>query len=399
MSSRDTPKGIYETKWGTYQAVVKYQGKNVTVGSFDNVKDAEKALTIAKGKIASETFIPPSITRKKKKAHKEREAKAGIVLDDVAEQWLEWMQRYRKIGTIYTHRRRYVAHIQHELGDKPVISLTPKDIDDWYENLVRTTSKGVPRPVYMTLSALMSWCAGKAPGQSRGFEPLITDSPCQIPNGNTYTSVREESDFVASADQIHGLADLIAEAFKLPALLCGFNALRNGEVLALQRCDFEDDDENLWLSVRRQVQARGQGGLYNDTPKSTAGRRDIPVHEEIIDQVRDHLETIDEGPNALLFPRSTAQKTITLTQNSFRTAFNAAKREWNRKNPKKQFPADFHIHDLRHTALTEMGRNGATSKELMVFAGHDDPEAMMRYQHATRKRLSSLVKIRRDNKK
>jgi len=54
-------------------------------------------------------------------------------------------------------------------------------------------------------------------------------------------------------------------------------------------------------------------------------------------------------------------------------------------------PPSFVWHALRHTSLTLLGEHGATTEELLLFAGQEDVATAQRYQHATKTRLQALV--------
>ncbi|WP_110241656.1 tyrosine-type recombinase/integrase [Nocardioides gilvus] len=55
---------------------------------------------------------------------------------------------------------------------------------------------------------------------------------------------------------------------------------------------------------------------------------------------------------------------------------------------------DLRFHDLRHGALTEAARHGATLAELMALGGHSTSQAAMRYQQAASERLAELARKR-----
>ena len=55
---------------------------------------------------------------------------------------------------------------------------------------------------------------------------------------------------------------------------------------------------------------------------------------------------------------------------------------------------DLRFHDLRHGALTEAARHGATLAELMALGGHSTNQAAMRYQQAASGRLAELARKR-----
>ena len=75
------------------------------------------------------------------------------------------------------------------------------------------------------------------------------------------------------------------------------------------------------------------------------------------------------------------------------------KRSGKRKHPGNGFykarhqigRPDFRFHDLRHFAATMAAISGATTKELMQFAGHSDIHVAMRYQEAVTDRKRDLA--------
>lgn len=55
---------------------------------------------------------------------------------------------------------------------------------------------------------------------------------------------------------------------------------------------------------------------------------------------------------------------------------------------------DLRFHDLRHGALTEAARHGATLADLMALGGHSTSHAAMRYQQTASDRLAELARKR-----
>lgn len=52
---------------------------------------------------------------------------------------------------------------------------------------------------------------------------------------------------------------------------------------------------------------------------------------------------------------------------------------------------DLHFHDLRHTALTNMGEAGVDVRTMMAFSGHKTMAMLLRYVHASPSRLRSAM--------
>ena len=135
------------------------------------------------------------------------------------------------------------------------------------------------------------------------------------------------------------------------------------------------------------------------TPKSVAGRRTVYQPPHLIDDVHQHLATFTASDaDALVFP---GNEGLPLTPGQ---VYGHAPR-FNKRTGKQTHPGngfykarhqigrpDFRFHDLRHFAATMAAISGATTKELMQFAGHSDIHVAMRYQEAVNDRKKDLAK-------
>jgi integrase len=189
-----------------------------------------------------------------------------------------------------------------------------------------------------------------------------------------------------------GVAEIETITAKMPdrlalAVTCAsWLAMRQGEILELRRGDI-DLDAGI-VRIRRAL-VRVGGTLQVDTPKSTAGVRDVAIPPHLIDGFRRHLiEHTGPGDTALLFP-SSVDPARYLQVKALYKDFHRARAEAGR--------ADLRWHDLRHSGAVLAAATGATLAELMARLGHSTPQAAMRYQHAAagrdRERAALLSKL------
>lgn len=394
------PQGLDLLPSGKYRARVYHEGRQQSIGAFHTLGDAKAALAIARSELARGTFVPPAQRRAEAKRAKETGRRTAVTVDDLAQDWFAWLERVgRAQGTIYTYESRYRQHIAPAFGSRPVVDVAPQSVDDWHADLLDRRGHGVARSAYLTMSALFSYAAGKSRGQSRSFTPLITESPVHTPGATTHKRVRAGEGVVASPPAVRSIAARMRPEHRLAALLSGVIALRIGEVLALRRGDVSQDRAgHWWLCVDKQVQARG-AGLYESEPKSAAGKRDLPVPPELVDDLNAHMrEHVARKRSSLLFARP-GQPEAHVHPNSLRSDFNAAVSLHNdAQDDHEGRLEDFTYHGLRHSALTRIGQAGATIAELQAFAGHSDASVVAKYQHATRDRLTMLAgALSRDN--
>lgn len=123
--------------------------------------------------------------------------------------------------------------------------------------------------------------------------------------------------------------------------------------------------------MRRAV-TRVEGSYVIGTPKSEAGVRDVAVPPHLLPAIQEHLRTMNQGSDALLFPAA-GDPTRHLAPASLYKVFYRARNVAGRP--------DLRWHDLRHTGAVLAAQTGATLAELMGRLGHSTPQAALRYQH------------------
>ena len=401
MAGKRLPRGIDRLPSGTYRARLTVDNIVHTIGTFGTIGDARAALDIARAEKARGTFTPPAIRRERLKAEQAaRRAQADVdarTVRELAEAWLQWhRERGLKIGSVYTYQRHLEAHFLPEYGDRRVSDVTALELNEWLDALERASGADAAARIHRDVFALFKFATGDAAELPRGFTPWLLTSPVpplaarKLRRPNLPTRNRD----ALAAEDVAALAGHMSyPEDRLIVLLSGWAALRLGEVLALRRRHFQaDDDGVLWLRVESQVQARGSG-VREDTPKSAAGFRAIPVPSAIHAATVAHLaEHTGPDPDALLFPRRGPGNRLN-NPNTIRKRFNAALDVLNRERVRAGgHPVeDFTFHGLRHTALTRLGQAGATTAELRAYAGHSDSKSVEIYQHAERGRLAALA--------
>lgn len=379
--------GLDQLPSGRWRARVVHERKQISIGTFDTRTDAKAALAIAHSEQARQIFVPPAQRRAEAKARKITEAKAEVTVDDVAKKFFTHLETTGKArGTTYTYKSRYRSHIAPAFGTRPITAVTVADIEDWYATLLGGHGHGVARSAYLTISSLFNYAAGKAAGQTSSFKPYIDSSPVIVSGASKHRPERRETEPVATIEQVAYIADHVPERVRLAILLAAWAAPRLGELIALQRGDIDTTGDVYWLSITRQVQARGEG-LYETDPKSEAGIRTVPIPAALNRDVKEHLREIPRAKTSLLFPR---REGGWMHPNTLRGHFNRAVVAWNREYRSDRLD-DFTFHGLRHTALTRIGQAHATLEELKRYAGHSSAEVVSRYQHATRDRLAMLA--------
>lgn len=284
-------------------------------------------------------------------------------------------------------------------GDTPLPRITPEAVAVWFDTVAPETPT-YRAHAYGLLRSIMATAADPTKNNGR---PLVPFNPCGIVGGGSASrATRTEP---ATAEEVATIVGAMPERHRLMVLLADGCGLRYGELAELRRSDVKMPAKNAKpgtsavLKVRRGVVRSKSAGVIAKAPKSEAGRRDVPVPPHLLPALREHqLKHTAPGADGLLFPGRTGEH---LAPSAF---YGRASKERRGKDPTKGWGwyearqvagrPDLRFHDLRHGALTEAARHGATLAELMALGGHSTSQAAMRYQAAASSRLEDLARKR-----
>lgn len=371
---RKLPRGIDMVgKW--YRARISVDGRQYHVGLWPTLTDAKTALAVAWGQKAAGTFIPPADRRRLAKARRAEDERAALTLRQWSDVWLETLTKDdRSPGTISSYRSTLKVHILPVLGDRRLIDVEPEDVT---ELLDAVRAKGGPwGNVARTLRAAFRAAVAVNAGG-------LTESPVQvtIKKDGHATSAIDEGD-VATPAEVRAFAEAMPADLAIAVQLAAWCALRLGEVLGLQRRDFEhlDDPRRATLHVRRQWNTKASPPEYTK-PKDDSGRV-VAIPASLVPAIVAHLDAYTgPDPESPLLPGS-VDPHRPVSQTKFDKAWREAR---SGVRPGHRF------HALRHVGLTRYAQQGATVQEVMARGGHKDMKAAMRYQHAERVRDRTLT--------
>lgn len=350
--------------------------------TFDDGDAARGWLKGERRLIDAEEWTPPAERVKRRVKHRE-------TFGEYSARWLDARQvsgRPLKPRTRDHYRRMLDTLILPTFGARPLVAITPDDVDDWFAGLNAKTPT-YRAHAYSLLRTIMG-----------SVDPRI------LPNGNPArirgagTARRAHHVEPLSLGELTALVEAMPEGRRLMVLLAAWCALRFGELTELRRHDL--DLTNGVVKVRRGVVRTSEGVLVG-TPKSEAGARNVAIPPHLLPLVKAHLsEHAEPGRDGLLFPGESGGH---LAPSTF-YGKNPAKgknpatgdREWTGGRGFYRARAlagrpELHFHDLRHTGAVLAAQTGATLAELMARLGHSTPAAAMRYQHAARDRDKAIA--------
>lgn len=308
---------------------------------------------------------------------------AEQLFSDYVRSWLDSrLVKGHPLGTRtrYEYEGLLRRNILPTFGASRLRAITTSDVREWLAALVERSGNDQAAKSYRVLRAILNTAVA---------DELLVRNPCKIRGAGQWEAV--ERPFVPTKIVLQ-LADAVVTLDKTKnktgstrlralVLLAGFVGLRPGELFALRRNDF-DLLHRLVAIDESAPEVAGKRVL--GPPKSEAGKRQVAIPPQIMDDIETHLERfVDADPEAWVFtgPRGALIGESYLSDH-FRKAVAAV----------PGAPEGLRVYDLRHHAATLAAQvPGVTTKELMTRIGHSSPRAALIYQHATAERDNRIA--------
>lgn len=280
--------------------------------------------------------------------------KAGqVMFRDYAERWREiQVQRPSSRAHVETMLRR---HAYPTLGDKPLSSILPSDIQAWIKSLgLAPATVGV---IHGIVSTIM-----KAAIRDR----RIVANPC---DGTKLPKVQRQQIVPLTTEQVSAVRDALPAELRALVTLAAGTGMRQGECfgLTVDRIKFLERT----VTVDRQlVTVQGQAPTHGPT-KTQASNRTIPLPQVVVDALAAHLAEFPVGPDGLVFTLGGKPITRQAFGHKWRPAVSAA-----------DVPAGTGFHALRHYYASLLIRHGESVKTVQARLGHASAvETLDTYSH------------------
>ena len=320
-----------------------------------------------------------------------KEYYAGMELNEHSKitlaEWLNrWLNEFKapmiRATTADRYRTYIENHINPQLGNKMLTSITPTSIQKMYNKLsISGRTKGREkygeglsnssvRSVHMLLHEAMDGAV------KEGLIPFNPTEATTIPKSvKTEKTVLLESQIEIFIKAIED--DEIWRDFFYTAIMTG---MRQGEICGLKWLDF--DEENGTLHIQRSVRTEKKKLIIGET-KTSEGNRKIVLPLSVFEMLKDRKKN---AISEWIFPKSYYPEHPVTPKSAYLQL---------KKILKKAELPDIRFHDLRHTFATHAASNGIDPKTLAGILGHTKASFTLdRYTHVTtdmQKQASSIV--------
>lgn len=318
--------------------MVKNGRQIVATKTFDLKRDADTWHDIQKRQLALGDIVDP---------------KAGkVTLSRALQDWMT-AREGTVAGSTFQEEGYTLKRIPTTLGNRPVNTVRPADLDALYATLLRKLARSSVMRFRNTLSSFYSWA------QREGMVAANPVLLSKVPKGTGTDARREMYPFnLEELKALHAeLKDTIAED-KLAAdivLVLGLTGLRWGELAALRVRDVQ----MVPYPALKVSRSRPDGQKVRTVTKG-GGTRTVPLLDVAAEVVKPLLTG---DPNSPLFPSSTGS--MRLLSNFKRVT------KWSEVSRGRR------IHDLRHTAATFWVSQRIDMKTIQTWLGHSTSRLTM----------------------
>jgi len=274
-------KRVWTTRTGeTKEAwIVDYfdQHRQRHIKTFERKKEADAHLAAVKHEIGEgiHTAISKSITVAK-----------------AADDWIAYVEgEGRERSTIEAYRREASQHIVPRLGQVKLAQLTSPRVNAFRDDLLKSMSRAMAKKVLFSLKAILK------DAKRRGNVAQNVASDVSISTQGRLKLKLEVGRDIPTREEVRRMIDAAppgrARALLLTAALTG---MRASELRGLRWSDVDFGKQ--LIHVRQRADRYHKIG----NPKSSAGRRDIPIEDMVVNTLRKWKLQCPKGEQNLVFP-------------------------------------------------------------------------------------------------
>lgn len=310
--------------------------RNVYVGSFDRVQDAEDAEAEAKRRLHFGEPIKPAPPREE------------VTFTTLSRRWYKTLVSVRPSTRLdYDKTLRRLRPL---IGSKLVSEITRRDVDEMIVDLSQRYAPSTVRKTIVTFKMVLRM----------GIDHGHLD---KLPTGGSKLAlpkVRRRVFEPLSPEQVKALVDNAPPYWQPFVRLLLTSGLRRAEAWGLRVQDL--DLERGVIHVRGQLVKRKLVDLKTD-----AAYRDVPLPKQTLDALRTHLAVKPESELDLLFPTPEGKPV---------DATNFYARVWIPTREAAGLPK-FRLHDCRHHVASVYLSQGRSITYVQRLLGHSNPSTLL----------------------
>jgi integrase len=279
-----------------------------------------------------------------------------VTFREYAEQW-RGGQVHRPSTQVYIERQLR-RHTYPVLGDRPMWSIRPSDIQAWAKALTGDLAPSTVGVVHGIVSGIF-----RAAMRDR----VIAHNPC---DGTKLPKATKSRVDPLATEVVLALADAVPDRYRALVILSAGSGMRQGECfgLTVDRIHFL----RRTVLVDRQLVTISRRAPFLAPPKTAASVRSIPVPTVVVDALAAHLAAFPPLEGGFVFVTDAGRPIR-------RTAFGDV---WRPAVKAAGAPHGTGFHELRHYYASLLIRHGESVKVVQARLGHASAsETLDTYSH------------------
>lgn len=281
----------------------------------------------------------------------------NITLDQFYNKWIEGRRNQNKGNSLHTYSNIYTKHIKRKFGKRKLINIERRECTEFQKELAKDLKPTTVNYILSVLNILLNDAVR---------EEIITRNPAKGIKSIKVTEKATETYHRALTEHEQSvfMRELKGSYYYnfIALMLC--SGMRAGEVAALTWGDI--DQVNQVIHINKTVTKTEAGALVTGSPKTEAGRRDIPITLAIKEILISQKQTNDllQFPTNLIF--TTARGNIVPAHQ----VNDEIRRVIKKAAAKGEEIEIFTSHALRDTFATRFIEQGGTPQTLKTILGH-----------------------------
>ena len=298
----------------------------------------------------------------------------SMSLDEYLEQWIEQADAGIKPNTYRMYRANVMNHILPYFKEHRVMltDLKPQHLEEFYRmkqspgsNLCN--NKPLSATTIKHFHQVLSKALTDAVRQG-----LINHNPASV--ARTPKAEKFMGNFLNPSELDELLALFIDSPVELPVNLCAVYGFRRSEVLGLKWDSVDFEERSITVSETLQ---QGVGGSCIDTPKTTSSYRTLPMTDSVRQMLLEHRQK-QMRRQAVLKRGYVKSDYICTLGNGSVISPNYLSRTFHNVVAKSDLP-NIRLHDLRHSAASNLLNMGFSIVEVQQWLGHGSASTTLNF--------------------
>ena len=288
----------------------------------------------------------------------------------------DWLFNTHMLNKKPSTKERYESIYRVYISNSPLSEiklkdLTPSDIQDYYNYLIKNKSKSVS--AIKNLHKLIAPCIRYAYDSNR----IIKDfsKAIVIPNESEQVKINKASKVCPFTleEQMRFIQCVKGHRYETLFITALDTGLRQGELLSLTWDDIDFKNKCIYVNKTYKKIKNLNTGKYEDliqTPKTAKGLREVPIPSNLVNRLKQH--NVVQNELRIKMANLYQDKNLVFCNEFGNYLDNSNIRKYFKKVLSDNGFKDIKFHDLRHTYATRLFELGEEPKVVQTILGHSN---------------------------